>query len=91
MENLIEMQRVRLKAAVMGAATVVYRRGRLELGDIRLENEQRQALEEAELQFAYHPLRRLLVLWPPEEESLSTLSTTLDAIIDRLFTSVANL
>ncbi len=90
-ENLIEMQRIRLKAAVMGAASVIYRRGRLELGDIRLENEQRQALEEAEVQFAYHPLRRLLVLWPPEEESLSTLSTTLDAIIDRLFTSMANL
>jgi len=91
-ENLLEMQHIRLKAGVLGAASVVYRKGRLELGDMQLDGAQRQDLEEAGHKFAYHPLRRLLVLWPPEgEDGLSVVSGTLDAIIERLFTPMAKL
>ncbi len=91
-ENLLRMQEIRLKAAVLGAASVTFRKGRLELGDIRLDGVQRQALEEAGHKFVYHPLRRLLVLWPPEsEDGLSVVKRALDAIIDSLFTPTANL
>ncbi|MHB9111713.1 MAG: transcription-repair coupling factor [Thermoleophilia bacterium] len=90
-ENLLEMQAIRLKGAVTGAATIVCRRGRLELGDLRLDGAQRQLLEEAGHKFAYYALRRQLVLWPPEAEDgndgLSVVSGTLDAIIDSLFTT----
>ncbi|MEK6536611.1 MAG: transcription-repair coupling factor, partial [Actinomycetota bacterium] len=85
-ENLLRMQEIRLKAGVLGAASVTFRKGRLELGDIRLDGVQRQALEEAEHKFVHHPLRRLLVLWPPEsEDGLSIVKRALDAIIDSLF------
>ncbi|MBI5869911.1 MAG: transcription-repair coupling factor [Actinobacteria bacterium] len=67
-ENLLEMQAIRLKGAVIGAATIVYRRGRLELGDLRIDGFQRQQLEEAGHKFAYYALRRQLVLWPPVSE-----------------------
>lgn len=91
-DNLLEMQEIRLKAGGIGAASVSFRKGRLELGDIRLDKNQRQALEEAGHKFAYHPLRRLLVLWPSEAESgLSVVSGALDAIIDSLFTPTAKL
>ncbi|MHB8793376.1 MAG: transcription-repair coupling factor [Thermoleophilia bacterium] len=90
-ENLLEMQAIRLKGAVIGAATIVYRRGRLELGDLRIDGAQRQQLEEAGHKFAYYALRRQLVLWPQgaedENDGLSVVSGTLDAIIDSLFTS----
>jgi transcription-repair coupling factor (superfamily II helicase) len=91
-ENLLEMQSIRLKAGLIGAASVTFRKGRLELGDIRLDNIQRQVLEEGGHKFAYHPLRRLLVLWPPEPETgLSVVRRALDAIIDSLFTPMAKL
>ncbi len=91
-ENLLRMQEIRLKAGVLGAASVTFRKGRLELGDIRLDGVQRQVLEEAGHKFVYHPLRRLLVLWPPEsEDGLSVVKRALDAIIDSLFTPTANL
>jgi len=91
-ENLLEMQAIRLKGAVMGAATIIYRRGRLELGDLRLDGAQRQQLEEAGHKFAYYALRRQLVLWPPEQDDgLSVVSRALDAIIDSLFTPNAKL
>jgi transcription-repair coupling factor (superfamily II helicase) len=94
-QNLLSMQQIRLKAGVLGAASVAYRRGRLELSDIMLAAEQRSALEATGLDFAYYPGRRILALWPSERESadggLSVVIRVLDAIIDSLLTPVANL
>jgi len=89
--NLMSMQEIRLRAAVLGAATVTYRRNRLELGDIRLDSGQRTALEKSGLKFAFHPLKRTLTIWPGEEEGLSVVKRTLDVIIDSLLTPVAKL
>ncbi|MHB1465208.1 MAG: TRCF domain-containing protein [Thermoleophilia bacterium] len=89
--NLMSMQEIRLRAAVLGAATVTYRRNRLELGDIRLDSGQRTALEKSGLKFAFHPLKRTLTIWPGEEEGLSVVKRMLDAIIDSLLTPVAKL
>jgi len=98
-ENLLEMQAIRLKGALLGAATVTFRKGRLELGDLRLDGAQRQVLEEAGHKFIYYALRRQMVLRPPVMENgdeggdggvasgLSIITGTLDAIIDSLFTS----
>jgi transcription-repair coupling factor (superfamily II helicase) len=103
--NLLEMQSARLKAGLMGASSVIYKKGRLELGDIALDAGQRQALEESGWKYVYHPLRRLLVFWPEEaggtsggdapeaagDAGLSVVSRTLDAIIGSLFTPTAKL
>ncbi len=91
-DNLLQMQELRLKAGVMGAASITFRKGRLELGDIQLDSVQRQALEEAGHKFAYYALRRLLVFWlPVKEAGLSVVMGALDAIIDSLFTPTAKL
>ena len=94
--NLLNMQEIRLRAAVVGAASVSYRKGRLELSDMRIGAAGRRALEEADLKFAFHPLQKILVLWPQtgeadQRESLSVVKRTLDVIIDRLLTPTASL
>ena len=103
-ENLLTMQSIRLKAGVMGASSITFSKGRLELGDIRLDGAQRQVLEEAGHKFVSYPLRRLLVFWPEAsvegdaadkngaaDVGLSVVCGALDAIIDSLFTPTAKL
>ncbi len=93
--NLLSMQEIRLRAGVLGAASLTWRRDRLELSDLKLDASQRAALEEAGLKFAYHPLKRTLALWPrPGLEAgggLSVVKETLDAIIGSLLIPMAKL
>ncbi len=91
--NLLDMQVIRLRAAVMGAASVSFRRGRLQLGGIRLDPGQRGALEGTGLETAFSPLRQALTVWLRAEagEGVSVVKQTLDAIIGSLFTPLSKL
>jgi len=91
-ENLMEMQAVRLQAGLLGAAALSFRRGRMELSDITLAAHQRQELESAGHRFAYYPQRRTLALWPPEDgDGLSIVKRSLNAIIGSLLTNEPNI
>lgn len=89
--NLLDMQVCRLRAGVLGAATVSYRQGRLKLSDLRLDGDQRDALEAAGLEFAYHPSGRILVVRPAAGDGLSVVKETMDVIIDSLLSSAGKL
>ncbi len=89
--NLLDMQAIRLRAALIGAASVSFRRGRLQLGGLMLDAGQRSALEETGLRLAYSPLKQTLAVWPPAQagEGVSVVNQALDAIIGSLFTPVS--
>ncbi len=91
--NLVDMQAIRLRAAVIGAASLSLRRGRLQLGGLKLDAGQRAALEGTGFRIAYYPLKLMLVVWPEAqaEEAVSVVKQALDAIIDSLFTPVSKL
>ncbi|MBE0428775.1 MAG: transcription-repair coupling factor [Thermoleophilia bacterium] len=90
--NLLDMQEIRLRAGVIGAAGISFRNGRLALSGIILGPEQREALEASGARFAYYPQRRLLALWPEDPEAgLIVVKSVLDVIIGSLLTPAANL
>ncbi|MHB1390576.1 MAG: transcription-repair coupling factor [Thermoleophilia bacterium] len=90
-DNLVQMQDIRLKAGVLGAAGVAWRRGRLELSDIMVGPQQRSALEAAGHKFVFYAQRRILAFWPLNPEGgLPVVKTSLNAIIDSLLTPVAD-
>jgi transcription-repair coupling factor (superfamily II helicase) len=84
--NLLDMQEIRLRAGVLGAASIKYRGGRLELADLKLDAGQRAALEQEGIKFVYHPLRRTLVVWLDADADLTVVKKSLSAIIDSLLT-----
>ncbi len=84
-ENLLAMQEVRLAAGALGAMSLVWRRGRLELAGLKLDSAQRKGLEQTGLRFAYHPLRAILVIWPDDGDAgLPVIQRILDGIIKSL-------
>jgi transcription-repair coupling factor (superfamily II helicase) len=90
--NLLEMQRIRLKGGLLGAAVVVFRRGRLELKGISLDSSQRTLLEGIGLNQTSNPRRQTLVVWlEGDGDDASVVNETLSVIIDNLVTPIAKL
>ncbi len=88
-ENLAALQRMRLDTAALGASSLSFRDGRLELAGLRLDTRQRQALEGLDLSHAYHPLKGVLVAWAGSGEDrsqggLAVIRRILDAIMGSL-------
>lgn len=90
--NLLDMQEMRLKGGLLGAAAVIFRDGRLELKEISLDARQRQQLEDSGLNQATFPGRRSLVAWPGGGDTTpSVANRTLSVIIDSLVSPNTNI
>lgn len=85
--NLLRMQDIRIRAGSLGASAVTLHRGRLEISGIVIDAAQRQRLEQTGLDFVYHPLKRVLVVWTRDEDGLVALSRLMDAIINGIVSS----
>jgi transcription-repair coupling factor (superfamily II helicase) len=82
-ESLLTLQSIRLKAATLGAAAVVYRGGRLQVEGLRLDDEWAAAVRAAGEQYAYFKQKTTLTAHKRNETShlLPWAESALDAIL----------
>jgi transcription-repair coupling factor (superfamily II helicase) len=82
-ESLLALQSIRLKAATLGAAAVVYRGGRLQVEGLRLDDEWAAAVRAAGEQYTYFKQKTTLTAHKRNETShlLPWVESALDAIL----------
>ena len=82
-DNLLVLQSIRLKAAALRAAAVVYRGGRLQLEGLQLDDDWAAALRAAGDEYAYFKQKHLLIAHKRNESShvLNWVGSILDVIL----------
>ncbi|MGD0996789.1 MAG: transcription-repair coupling factor [Thermoleophilia bacterium] len=83
-ESLLALQSIRLKAAALRAAAVVYRGGRLQIEGLRLDDEWAAAVRGAGEEYAYFKQKHVLAAHRRDEslQILPWVGSVLDAIIE---------
>ena len=83
-ENLLALQSIRLKAAALRAAAVVYRGGRLQVEGLQLDDEWAASVRAAGEEYVYFKVKHVLTAHKRNESShiLPWVGSALDAIIE---------